>query len=52
MLSESINLLHKSHNAPVPYPTMHQFITEMGTILLQNCALWVILLMHYGICES
>ena len=39
MLSESIDLLHKPHNAPVPYPTMHQFITEMCTILLQNRAL-------------
>ena len=41
----------KPHNAPVPYPTMHQFITEMCTILLQNRALWVIFLMHRGICE-
>ena len=23
--------LHKSHNAPVPYPTMHHFVTEMCT---------------------
>ena len=23
------NLLHKSHNAPVPYPTVHHFVTEM-----------------------
>ena len=27
MLSESIDLLHTPHNAPVPYPTMQQFIT-------------------------
>ena len=27
----SIDLLHKSHNPPVPYPTMHHFITEMCT---------------------
>ena len=52
MLSESIDLLHKSSNAPVPYPTMHQFITEMCTILLQNHALWVISLVHSGICEK
>ena len=24
-----INPLKKSHNAPVPYPTMHHFVTEM-----------------------
>ena len=35
-----IELLHKSHNAPVPYPTMHHFVTEMCTLLLQNGALW------------
>ena len=29
MLSESIDLLHKPHNAPVPYPTMHQYITKI-----------------------
>ena len=23
----TINLLHKSHTAPVPYPTMHHFVT-------------------------
>ena len=26
-----VNLLHKSHNAPVPYPTIHHFLTEMCT---------------------
>ena len=51
MLSESIDLLHKSHNAPVLYPTMHQFITEMCTILLQNRALWVIFLIRCTIYE-
>ena len=40
------DLLLKSHNAPVPYPTMHHFVTEM----LQNGALWDICLMHHGIC--
>ena len=49
MLSESIDLLHELYN--VPYPTMHQFKTEMCTILLQNRALWVISLMRSGICE-
>ena len=24
-----VELLHKSHNAPVPYPTMHHIVTEM-----------------------
>ena len=53
MLSESIDLLHKPHNAPVPYPTMHQYITKMCTILflLKNHAIWVISLMRCGICE-
>ena len=50
MLNESINLLHKSHNA-VPYSKMQQFITEIGSILLQNRALWVISLMRCRICE-
>ena len=35
-----IDLLQKSHNAPVSYPTMHHFVTEMCTFLLQNGALW------------
>ena len=53
MLSESIDLLHKPHNAPVPYPTMDKYITKMCTILflLQNHAFWVISLMHRGTCE-
>ena len=46
-----IDQSHKSHNAPVPYPTMHHFVTEMCTFLLQNGALWDIYPMHYGICE-
>ena len=51
MLSESIDLLHKPHNAQVPYLTMNQFITEMCTLLLQNHALWVISPTHCGLCE-
>ena len=31
MLISSTDLLHKSHNAPVPYPTMHCFVTEICT---------------------
>ena len=38
-LGKIIDVLHKSHNAPVPYPTMHHLVTEMCTFLLQN-ALW------------
>ena len=33
---------HESHNALDIYPTMHHFVTEMCTFLLQNCALWPI----------
>ena len=44
--STLIELLHKSHNAPAPYPTMHNFVTEMCTFLLQNGALlgiwWIV----------
>ena len=45
------DLLHKSHIAPVPYLTMHHFVTEMCTFLLWSDALWDICLMHFGICE-
>ena len=31
MLISSTDLLHKSHNAPVPYPTMQCFVTEICT---------------------
>ena len=51
LLNESIDQSLTQHNTPVPYPTMHQFITKMCTILLQNRALWVIFLMYCGICE-
>ena len=30
-------LLHKSHKAPVPYPTMHHFVTEMCTRVTKWC---------------
>ena len=42
--------LHKSHNASSKYPTMHHFVKEMCTFLLQNGALWDICLMYCGIC--
>ena len=46
----TIDLFHKSHNALVPYPTMH-FVTELCTISLQNGELWNIRLMHCRKCE-
>ena len=52
----TIDSSNKSHNAPIIYHMMHHFVTEMCThvmctFLLQNGALWVICLMHCGICE-
>ena len=57
-LDDTIDPLCKSHNAPVPYPTMQHFVTEMCThvnIFVTKCgivgngALWDICLMHCGI---
>ena len=31
-----MDLLHKSHNVPVPYPILHHFVTKMCTSLLQK----------------
>ena len=45
------DLSHISRHTSVPYPTMHHFLTEMWTFLLQNGALWDICLMHCGGCE-
>ena len=36
----TIGQSHKSHNANVPYPTIHHFETEMCTFLFQSGALW------------
>ena len=48
-----IHLLYKSHNASLPYPTMHHFVTEMCTcVLLQNGALWDIYLMLCAIYKT
>ena len=47
-----ITLLHKSHNAPVPFPTMHHSVTELyrcGQVSVTK--LWDICLLHCGICE-
>ena len=49
---DAIDRLRKSHNAPVPYPTVHHFVTEMcAHFCYKNDALWDIGLMHCGICE-
>ena len=45
-------MLHKSHNAPVPYPTMHHFVTEMCPCAHISVTKWCIPRfgsMHYGI---
>ena len=50
----TIDMLHKSYIAPICYPPMHHFVTEMCThvhISVKNGALWDICPMHYGICE-
>ena len=36
----TIKPAHKPHNALDKYPTMHHFVTEMCTFLLQNGAFW------------
>ena len=50
-----IDKSHKSSNAPVKYPTMHHFVTEMCTrvhiSVTKNVALWDMALLHSGICE-
>ena len=43
--------IHNSHNAPVPYSTIHHFGTEMCTFLFQSGALWDMGQVHCGICE-
>ena len=42
---------HKSHNAPVPYATIHHIGTEIYTFLFQGGVLWDMEQMHHGICE-
>ena len=52
--NHTIDLLCKSQNAPVPYPTMHHFVTEMCTCLHISVTKWCIVrycLMHCGICN-
>ena len=43
-----IDLSHKSHNAPVQYPKMHHFLTDIYDI---KWCIWGICLIHCGICE-
>ena len=54
LFASHTHLLHKSHKAPIPYPTMQYFVTEMCTcvhISVKNGALWDICLLYCGICE-
>ena len=40
-----IQMMHKSHDAPVPYPAMHYFATlQNGAILLQMVYCGVVVL--------
>ena len=49
----AIDLIHKSHNPPVPYPTMHHSVQKYRHVPISvlNGALWDMELMHCGICE-
>ena len=38
--TKCVQQMNPSHNVSVSYPTMHHFVTEMCTFLLQNGALW------------
>ena len=44
ILSVTIDLLHKSYNAPVTYPTVHYFVTEMCTCVHISVTKWYIVL--------
>ena len=48
---DTIDPFDKSHNASDKYPTIHHFVTEMCTFLLQSGALWDMGLVHCGIYE-
>ena len=42
-----MDLLHKSQNGPVPYPTMHLFVTEMCTCVHISVTQWgIVWYMH------
>ena len=49
---ELIDLLHKSHTAPLSCPKMHNFVTEICTFLLQNSALWDICLILWDLWDG
>ena len=40
LCKHQINLLHESHNALVPYPTMHHFVTEICTCVHISVTKW------------
>ena len=54
------DLFHKSHDAPVPYPTMHHFVTEMCICVHISVTKWYIVgylsntlwNLHYGSINS
>ena len=48
----AIDPSHKSQGTLNKYPTMHHFVTEMCTFLLQNGASWAVGLVYCGICET
>ena len=50
--ADMIDRSHKSHDAPVPYPTKHHFGTEIFTFLLQRGVLWNIGQVHCGNCDK
>ena len=41
--SQSIDPSHKSNNTPVPYPTVHHFVTEMCTCVHISVTKWCIM---------
>ena len=41
--SMQIDLLHKSHKTPVPYPEMHHFVTEMCTYAHISTTKWCVM---------
>ena len=48
----TIDLIHKSHNAPISQPTMHHSEQKCNVYMfVLNDALWVMEHVHCGICE-
>ena len=48
---ESIDQIHKTQNAPVPYPTIVDIQNRSRHISALNGALWDVEWVHPGICE-